>query len=703
MRAARGLILRRPRLVLLLVALLLAAAVFVRVATPDHLTAGGFTDPGSESARALEQMRDVLGYDPEPGMVVLARAGGDFRTPGRRAAVADLAETIRADPAVGLVETAFGRSGLPILLSDDGRRTLLLVHFRSSDPEALAEPIERLRERLRSPGLTLEFGGFAVGFEDVVETAHADLLRAELIAFPLLALLLVFIFRGVVAAAIPLLIGATAALTSIACLRLLGGVIDISIFALTPPVFLGLGLAVDYGLLLVARYREEAVELGPGPEAVRASLSTAGRTVLFSGLAVAGAGAPLLLFPAGFLYSMGLAVVLVSVLAAAAALLVTPALLLVAGERVGVPPPRRRRSSTGKGAWERIARWSMRRPGDVALAATAILIAAAAPALLLQPTFAEVESIPEAYESRQASEEVLRDFAPNLGLPISVLGRFEGRGLPAGTVVASLAKLPGVAGLRSLPTPSANVVAVQILPEGDALSTRVQDTVRRVRDVPAPLLVGGRTAEFVDLKSSILRRGPPAFLLAALGSIAVLFALTGSLVLGVKSLLLNVLTIAAAFGVVVLIFQEGVLGLDGLLGYDGPSAVEVTSSAVIVALTFGLATDYAVLMLARITEEHEAGRPDAEAVARGLQRSGPVISSAALVIIVAQLALLSSTVFLVKQLALGQVVAIAIDVTIVRALLVPAYMRLLGAANWWAPAPLRRFRARSRRKSVRRG
>ena len=695
MRAARGLILRRPRLVLLLVGLVVAAAVIARVVAPGQLTVGGFTDPGSESAQALEEMQEILGYDPEPGMLVLARADGDLRAPARRRAVAALADRIRGDPAVGRVEAPFGPRGLDALLADDRRRALLLVHFRSADPETLADPIERLRTTTRAPGLTLSFGGFAVGFQDVSEAARSDLVRAELIAFPLLALLLVVLFRGVVAAAIPLLIGAAAALCSIVCLRLLSGTLEISVFALTPPVFLGLGLAVDYALLLVARYREEAATLGPGPPAVAAALSTAGRTVLFSGLAVAGACAGLLLFPASFLYSMGLAGILVSLLAAAAALVITPALLLVAGHRVGVAPPR---PSAGAehGRWFRVARWSMARPSDVAIVGIAVLLAAAGPAVLLTPTFADVEAIPRGYESRAVSEQIRDGFAANLGRPISVTARLGGTGLSPDVVVAPLARLPGVGDVRALPTPATDLLVVQLLPAEDPLSASAQEAVRQARALPVPLLVGGRTAEFVDLKDSILRRGPPAFLLAALASLAVLFALTRSVLLPLKSLLFNVLTIAATFGLVVLVFQEGALGLADLFGYDGPSAIEISSCAVIVALTFGLTSDYAVLMLARITEEHEAGAPDDEAVPRGLQRSGPVVTGAALVIVVAQLALLSSDVFLVKQLAFGQALAIAIDVTLIRALLVPALMRLLGPANWWAPRPLRSATSRVR-------
>ncbi len=689
-----GLLLRRPRLALLVVGVAMAASLVAWAVTPDRLGLGGFTDPGSESAHALASMQRQLGFDPEPGMIVLARSRAGFRTAARRARVTELADRIRADPAVGHVETAFGRGGVPILLSGDRRQTLVLVHFRSAGPDELGAPIRRLRTAIRpASGMTLAFGGFAVGFEDVSSAARGDLARAELIAFPLLALLLVLIFRGLVAAAIPLLIGGASVLGTVACLRLLSGAVDLSLFALNQAALLGLGLAVDYGLLLVSRFREEAATRGPGPEAVRATLATAGRTVVFSGCAVAGACAGLLLFPVEFLYSIGIAGIFVSLFSAAAALLIAPPLLLLAGRRIGVSSP----STTGPGAWYRVAGWVMRNHVDVALVGTAVLVAAAAPALLLKPTFGEFDATPRGYESRGVSDAIREAFSPYLGYPISVEARL-GEGRPAGVVVASLARIPGVGGFRTLPSRAPDRLFVQLLPAQPSLSPVTQEIVTRARALPAPLLVGGRTAEFVDLKASIQSRGPPAFALAALTALVVLFVMTGSIVLPLKGLLFNVLTVGAAFGLLVLVFQQRALGVAGLIGYDGPSAIEITTCAVIVALTFGLASDYSVLMLSRIAEERDAGATDEQAVAAGMQRSGPVITGAALLLCVALLALASSEIFLVKQLAVGQTLAVAIDATLIRVLLVPAFMRILGPVNWWAPGPLRR--ARSRRRQV---
>jgi RND superfamily putative drug exporter len=682
-------LLRRPRVVLLVAGLFVVVALVAIVLTPDRLGVGGFTDPDAESAEALTAMQRELGYDPEPGMIVVASRADGFDSATAKRDVARLARTIEADPAVGSVETAFDEPPLPLLLSRDGDKTLLLVHFRSADPDELAEPIERLREGLKPPpNAEIAIGGFAVGFQDVSGAARHDLVRAELIAFPLLALLLLLFFRGLTAAAVPLLIGGAAVAGTVACLRLLSSTVGLSVFALNQAVLLGLGLAVDYGLLLVSRFREEAVAHGPGEHAIRRTMATAGRTVAFSGCAVAGACAGLLLFPVGFLYSMGIAGIVVSLSAAAAALTITPPLLLLAGHRIGASSPK----ETTTSGWYRLSHWVMRRRVDVALLGTAVLLAAAAPTLLLEPTFAEYDATPRGYESRAVSETIQTDFSPYLGRPISVLANLEGSGRSPDAVVATLNALEGVAGFRTLPSRTSTTLVIQLLPAQPSLSPRVQQAVKDARELPAPLLVGGRTAEFVDLKDTILSRAPPALALVALTSLAVLFAMTGSLLLPLKGLLFNVLTIGASFGLVVLIFQEGALGIADLLAYDGPSAIEITTCAVIVALTFGLASDYSVLMLSRISEEHAKGTPDEEAIARGMQRSGPVITRAAILIAVALLALASSEIFLVKQLAVGQALAIAIDVTLVRVLLVPALMRIMGPANWWAPGPLRRLR-----------
>jgi uncharacterized membrane protein YdfJ with MMPL/SSD domain len=632
-------------------------------------------------------------------MVILARSRIGFGTSAARRAVALLANEASRDPGVGEVQSAFGAHGLPVLLSRDEHETLLLVHFRSINQDAVAAPINRLRGHLREPGLALQFGGYAVGVLDVNAIARSDLVRAELIAFPLLALLVLLIFRGLVAAAIPVLTGGVSVIGTIACLRLLSNVLGISIFALNLAVLLGLGLAVDYGLFLVSRYREEARERGFGVDAVRATLRTAGRAVVFSGCAVAGACAALLLFPQEFIYSMGIAGVFVALFSAAAALVVTPPLLLLGGRRVGVRAGHDDAGARERRRWYRWPRWVMRHHADVALVTVLVLIAAAGPALRLQFTFPSLTSIPTGFQARSVTEAVSRDFSPNLEYPVDVaieLGHRELRGLTPTQFAAALRFAPDVAFATPIQFGSRRTALVQLVLDQPPLSPSSEHLVAQLRAVGPAVVVGGTTAEFVDLKRSIEQHAPLAAALAALATIITLFLLTGSVVLAGKALLFHALDLGAAFGLLVLIFQDNALGIAGLLAYPGPSAIETTVTVVIIASTFGLATDYSILLLSRITEEHEAGASDEQAVALGIERTGPVITRAAMLLAVALLALASSREFFVKELTVGQVLGVGIDVTLVRMLLVPSFMSILGPLNWWAPGPLARAHARLR-------
>lgn len=685
---------------LAVIGLFVVAAALVVVLTHDRFDVAGFTTPGSQSAGASARLHRALGYDPEPGMVVLARTPSGFGAAAPRLAVGRLAARIAADPAVGRVETAFGPEGLPVLTSRDRRGTLLLIHFRSVDPNTLAGPIDRL-SRLREPGLRLRHGGYVVGELDLSRDARSDLVRAELIAFPLLALLVLLIFRGVVAAAVPVVIGGIAVLGTFACLRLLSHVTHISIFALNLAVLLGLGLAVDYGLILVSRYREEAASRGVGPEAAWATLATAGRTVAFSASAVAGACAPLLLFSQGFVHSMGIAGVLVAPLAAGAALVAVPPLLVVAGQRI--MPRHAARPAGGPGRWGRWARWVMRRPVDLALIGVLLLVAAAAPALQAKATFPDLTAVPPGDEARAVADDVARNFTPFLDYPVNIAVRVGPGGRAAfARRAGALDLVPGVAAVRpAYFAPDGTAFVQAVLAQGP-FTPESAAVVQRLRGSRLHLAVGGRTAEFLDLRHSIGHRAPLAIALVVLTTLLVLFGLTRSVLLPVKAVAFHALVLGAVFGLLVLIFQRHALDLSGLVSYRGPPALELTITIVIIASTFGLATDYSIILLSRVTEEHEAGHTDADAVARAIERTGPIITSSAILLAVALLALTSSRVFLVKQLTVGQVLGVSIDVTVVRLVLVPAFIRVLGPLNWWAPRPLRRrvdSRPRGRQES----
>ena len=565
-----------------MIACLASGLLVIALALPDRFTSAGFSDPSAQSARASALLTRSLGHDPEPGLVVLAHAVSPvgFAAPSARAAVAGLAARAAADPAVGATEQPFGRRPVTSLLSHDHRTAIVLVYFRRAGIDAAAAPIDRLRSRLRDPRLTVAFGGYPLVFLDGNSVARSDLVRAELIAFPFLALLMIAIFRGVTAAAIPLAVGAVTVAITFAVLRLLATVIGISIFALDLAALLGLGLAVDYSLLLVSRYREEAVaDLGRAA-ITRAVRATAGRAVILSGAAVAGACAALLVFPEEFINSMGIAGILVALLAAASALALTPPLLLLAGSRVlRRPGARHDEADPGSDRWERWAGWVMRHRFDVALAAVLALIAAAAPALRLAPTLADASALPTSFQSRQVADTIDATFVPHLLYPVDIAIRTSGANSPPASARATA--LPaGLLAISLQRTGDAQVVAVTPGRFGTTLvqavlrlppyAARSQALIRGVRALPSRPLVGGNTAEFVDLKHSIAARAPWAILIAAVATVLVLLLVTGSVVLAAKSLVLDLLGLSAALGLLVLVFQHRALGLAGVLGSARP-------------------------------------------------------------------------------------------------------------------------------------
>jgi uncharacterized membrane protein YdfJ with MMPL/SSD domain len=684
----------RPKWVLAGAVAFVALAVVAGGGVADRLKPAGFTDPGSESALAVDQAARQLGHDPSPGLVVVARAPeGNATAPAARAEVGRLARILASDPEVAAVRTPFEPRRAPQLVSRDGSAALILGHFSHTDQADLEDAAERIPPRLHSDELDLTVGGFAVGFNDVNDTVRDDLTRAELIAFPILALLLLVVFRGLVAASLPLLIGGFAVVGTFLSLRVLSEFTDISIFALNITTALGLGLAVDYGLLLVSRYREELESSGAGWEAHSRTVESAGRAIFFSGLTVAAAAAAMIVLPQRFLYSMGAGAAAVSLLAAAGALLVIPALLALLGERVNslalrksAPPP------AGTGRWFQVAQTVMRRPVPVALGVSLVLIAAALPmasATLVQPGN---QSVPEGRDARTVTDAIDAEFTPNLDSPVSVtVARAD-----AARVRQEVARLDGV---RAVSPPQAlgeDHALLEATPADEPLSPAAQDTAREIRSIADTAgeggRVGGATAEFIDFKQSLLDHAPLVAGLIATSTTILLFLLTGSLILPLKTLVMNVLSIAAAFGLLVLVFQDGYGA--GLFAYDGPEAIETALLVVVGATTFGLATDYAVLVLARIKEYHDAGEDNETAVALGIERTGRVITAAAILLAVVFLAFTSSSIFFMKEVGFAQAVAVLIDASIIRALLVPALMRLLGRWNWWAPRPLRRLHAR---------
>jgi uncharacterized membrane protein YdfJ with MMPL/SSD domain len=649
-----------------------------------------FSDTGASSARAITQIEEASGQDAAPSIVVLVDTADT-------ASIAEATGILQDAPAVAQV--VGGPEAGEQFVSRDGDQTYVAAIYRSgADAD---HTTERLRDELgRVDGV--QVGGFGPAYQEVNEHVEDDLVTAELIAFPLLFIVSLLVFRSAVAALLPLLVGGLTIVTSLLVLRGVNEVIDISVFALNLITGLGLGLAIDYSLFMVSRFREELERVGPGAEAVRRTVATAGRTVAFSAVTVAGAGLALLVFPLRFLYSMGIGVTIVALAAAAVSLLVLPALFAVLQHRVNALAPRRWREAQladaraeTRGFWFRLSHVVMRFPVGTALAGAAILLALGAPFLGVKFTGVDATVLPDGSPAKTVDTVLRSDFAGAESSPVIVA--VTAPRSAEGAMTAYARGLGGLDGAAQVTPPryvGDSTWQVDVVPSATTLDERTLDLVDEIRDVDAPgtALVGGASAEQVDQVASIADNIPLALLILAVLTFTTLFLMTGSVVLPIKALLMNVLTISATFGVLVLIFQDG--RFEGLLDFTSQGALESTQPVFLFAVVFGLSTDYAVFLLTRIKEARDAGAGEREAVALGLQRTGRIVTAAALLFAIALGAFATSQIIFIKELGVGTALAVLIDATIVRALLVPSLMALLGRANWWAPGPLRRLHDR---------
>ncbi len=692
-----------PRKVLVAAFLFAACAAFFGHDVEHHLKAAGFTDPASESEVAGAVLGDALGYSAQPGEVVLLRAPGharlDLTDPAVVAEVNRLADELAGAEYVGHVTNPLvDKAAAPSLIADDGLSLALTAQLSTTDLEdkgGLAD--DSIRERVTSDELEVSYGGYAPSFNEVNDQTRDDLTTAEMIAFPLLALLLLLVFRSAVAAAIPLIIGVLSIVGTLFLLRIMADFVGTSVFALNIATALSLGLAVDYALLIVSRHREETATAGFTIDAHRTMVRTAGRTALFSGLTVAGAMAALMVMPQRFLYSVGAAGAMVGILSALMAIFVAPALLAVLGPRINALSVRKGPAvSDTSTRWLRLARWVMKRPVIVAASTTAVLLALAAPLFATTLTGPSAQAVPPGQQSYEVNRYLESHYgrAVTEGVSLTVTGDVAEDDLAA--FAETVAAVDHVDAIAPFVRADDGVAYTTAAFDAPALSTESQDALRAIRGLAEPpggdVLVAGNTASFLDEKSSLVENAPLAIGLIVLMTVILLFLLTGSVLLPLKTLLMNTMTLAASLGILVIVFEKRFL-VD-LLDYPGPYAIEVTSLVFLFAVTFALATDYAVLVMARVKELRDGGMSNEDAVAHGVARTGRIISAAAVMIAVVFAAFAVSPVFFMKQIAVGMALGVIIDATIVRALLVPSLMRLLGEANWWAPAPLRRFHDR---------
>ncbi|HYY22672.1 MAG TPA: MMPL family transporter [Thermoleophilaceae bacterium] len=687
---------RRSRTVIVaaLIGAVVAGAVGAGVAS--RLQPYGADDPATESVQADKRLHDA-GFQ-DLGVIALVR-NAPVSSAGTKHRLDALAARISEDPAVGRISDYYN-TGSRAFVSRDGRSTYLAVALKPSGDKARSDAAKRIADRLDgAPGVTL--GGPDLANEQVNKKVESDLQRAELLAFPLLFLLSLLFFRSLVAALLPPLIGGLAIVATFLMLRVASEFTSMSIFALNLVTGLGLGLAIDYSLFMVSRYREEIARSGPGLEAMRRTMATSGRTILFSSLTVAAALASLLIFPQRFLYSMGIAGALVALIAAGLALVVLPAILAALGTRVNALAPaflQRRAERDARpaesGFWYRLSRVVMRRPAPIAVASATLLIALGIPFSGINFTRADATVLPTSASARQVDTALKTEFPPHRDSPIKLVTQGANRAQLA-TLSAEVKRAPGVAAVNPPQRLADGVAEIDVISKYDPLSDRSKDVVSAIRNLPTgstDLQVSGFTAHFMDLQSSLASHIPAAVAIVAVVTFVVLFLFTGSVVLPVKALMMNLLSLSAVFGILVLIFQDG--RLEGLLGYTSQGALESTQPLLLFAVAFGLSTDYGVFLLSRIKEARDGGADDSEAVAIGLERTGRIVTAAALLFSVAIGAFVTSEVIFIKELGLGTALAVLIDASIIRALLVPSLMELLGKWNWWAPRPLRRLHAR---------
>ncbi|MBB5083240.1 MMPL family transporter [Nonomuraea endophytica] len=706
-----GRIVYRGRWTLLVLSLALAvlAAPF-GMELFGRMVDGGFDDPKADSTTAA-RWNDVWYSGNSPDVVVLYRHPKvKVADPRFKKAVHD---SLRRLPAAHVRKLAtYWTTASPRMVSKDEHSTYALITLRGG-PQTKQRAYAEVKDRLAVENLQVKVGGSVPLVKELNDQTGRDLARAEAISMPVLLVLLVIVFGSLVAAGLPLLVGLLSVLGALALLRLLTEVTEVSVFSLNVVTMLGLGLAIDYSLFVLSAFREEVRQGATNEQAVVRTMATAGRTVAFSGLTVATSLLGLLLFPQMFLRSIGLGAAAVVLVAMLSALVVLPAVLGVLGRRVDavrVVPV-----FTGNGTfWRGIAASVMKKPGIYLVGVMAVLVALALPFAHVKFGNVDHRVLPAAAESRQVAEAVDRDFARNsmaaIDVHVLIERHFSGKPAAPGPVghgytpvsgvtpVSPLDAKPfadridaldGVTGVDLAGVSQANgAVRLSVRYDADPMSARAQQIVTLIRSMaPEPnmraAVVGGPTAAQMDLMASLTAVLPWMALVVGGVTFVLLFMAFGSVVLPLKALLMNVLSIGASFGVIVWAFQDGHLA--GALGFTPTGTIEATVTVLILAVVFGLSMDYEVFLLSRVRTEWLRTQDNAAAVALGLEKTGGIITSAALLLLVVIGAFSTAGITIVKLLGVGMFAAIVVDATLVRALLVPATMRLMGGANWWLP------------------
>ena len=684
---------RKKFIFTLFIALILAAGA-IGSSVFGKLDSGGYSDPKSDSAKVFEYLTDEFKVK-DPAVVLVVETKNGIISPEASASATRLESQIKLEPGVESTLSFWSSGGAPSLKSSDGNSAFLFIYSQSTDWDEVQNLGKRMQEKYEGNYETLRVYASGTGvFAHAINTKIADDLKlSEAISIPLTFIFLVFVFGSLVASAMPLLVGVSAILGSLLVMYLLTLFTGVSVFALNLITGLGLGLGIDYSLLMVNRFREELHAGKSVEDAVRKTVSTAGKTVFYSGLTIVITLASLMLFPLMFLKSFGYAGVTVVIMAVLGSLVALPALLAILGTRINKAVVRKGAIAPKEdGKWAQTARFVMRRPVAVVTLSLILLTVLAAP--IKDIVFTQVDSrvLPASNPAAAASQIISDRFPGQEGNPIEIV-------VPNGAQITSqidqftsaIAKVDGIVRIGQLQT-YGNDVRVTAIHEMGPRTPDAERLINEIRDLPSPTgtLISGVAADYADTQNGIARTMPWALLWIVIGVLLLLFVFTGSIILPIKAVILNILSLAATLGAITWIFVHG--HLQWLVGeFTVTNAVDTGSIILVAVVAFGLSMDYELFLLSRIKEEHDAGKSNVESVAIGLQRSARIITAAAGLLAIVFASFVLSGVTSIKMLGFGVAFAIILDATLVRALLVPALMRLFGERNWWAPKSMKRF------------
>ena len=660
----------------------------------SKLDSGGYSDPKSQSAQVTKYLNTHF-HTKDPGVVLVVDSQTNVSDPAVTASALKLQKLIAAEPGISQTLSYWSTGGAPTMKSADSKAAFLFIYTTKTDFASVSDVGKNIQAKYdgKFEGLTVYASGGGVITHAINTKISKDLALAEAISIPLTFLLLVFVFGALVASAMPLVVGISAILGAFFIIFLLTLFTSVSIYALNLITGLGLGLGIDYALLIVNRFREELHAGKSVEESVAITVSTAGKTVFYSGLTVFVTMLSLTLFPLSFLKSFGYAGTSVVALAVAGALIPLPAILAMLGHKVdkGVV---RKSAITPKadGRWASTARFVMRRPIPVVIVSLLILGICAAP--MKSIAFAQIYArvLPVKDKAAIASAVIAERFIGQEGSPIEII--VPNGSTKQGEVDSYISKVGAIKGIVRINPSQQNgsdlrISAVQSMP---SRTTQAEVMIHALRALPAPAgtIVGGPAADFTDSQDGIAHTLPWALGWIALSVLILIFVFTGSIILPIKAVILNGLSLVATLGALTWIFIDG--HLKWLVGdFTITGTLDTGTTILIAVVVFGLSMDYEIFLLSRIREEHLLGKTNIESVATGLQRSARIITAAAGLLAVVFASFAISGVTSIKFMGIGVAFAVILDATLVRALLVPALMRLFGERNWWAPKALQRF------------